>query len=173
MMRAVALSDKVVQEKVAKSFVPLKVVIPYGTKEFPLDWQAMNHWRVVHKLMGGEKATGLTGCAVVSSDGKTEYANTGSAFVWELFDSTAYDPQKFAAMLDRGAQRASREQAIQKDAKLSDPERAKQLASFHKEVRAAVAKEGQGFGRPKGFTDLHALELFSLSGDLFWTPAKK
>ena len=173
MMRAVALSDKTVQEKVAKSFVPLKVVIPYGAKEFPLDWEAMSHWRLAYKLMGGEKATGLTGCAVVSSDGKREYANTGSAFVWELFDSTAYDPRKFAAMLDRGAQRAGREQTILKDARLSDTDRERQLASFHKEVRGAVAEEGRGFGRPKGFTDLHALELFYLSGDLFWNPAKE
>jgi hypothetical protein len=172
-MRAVALSDKTVQEKVAKSFVPLKVVIPYGSKEFPLDWESMNQWRLVYKLMGGEKATGLTGCAVVSSDGKVEYANTGSAFVWELFDSTAYDAEKFAAMLDRGADRASRERTIRNDAKLSDVECDKQLASFHKEVRAALAKEGKAFGKPKGFTDLHALELFYLSGDLFWNPSKK
>ena len=166
-MRAVALTDQAVQEKVAKSFVPLKVHIPFGSKEFPLDWPAMSHWGLVHRLMGGEKCQGLTGCSVVSYDTKTEYVNTGSAFVWELFESTAYDPKKFAGMLDLGAKRAAREQAIRKDAKLSDEERASQLVSFHKEVRSAMAEEGRPRPRPKGFSDLNALELFALSGDLF------
>jgi hypothetical protein len=45
-MRAVALSDKTVQDTVAKSFIPLKVVIRPGAREFPLDWPAMEHWKV-------------------------------------------------------------------------------------------------------------------------------
>jgi hypothetical protein len=172
-MRAVALSDKSVQEQVAKSFIPLKVVIPYGTKEFPLDWEAMSHWRLVYKLMGGEKCTGLTGCAVVSPDLHTEYANTGSAFVWEMFESTAYDAKKFAAMLDLANQRAEQEIAIRENSQLSDKERKEQLASFRKNVRNTVAKEGAPRPKPKGFTEWHAIELFALSGDLFWNPSKK
>lgn len=172
-MRAVALSDEAVQEKIAKSFVPLTVVIPYGGKEFPLDWPAMASWRAVHTWMGGEKCAGLTGCAVVSSDTQTEYANTGSAFVWEMFESTAYDPKKFAAMLDRGLQRAGRENAIRADGELTDAERKSQLAKFHKEVRAAVLEEGRGRGKPRGFTDLHALEIFIRTGDVFAKPPPK
>ena len=171
-MRAVALSDKIVQEKVAKSFIPLKVHIPYGSKEFPLDWPAMSNWSIVHRLMGGEKCQGLTGCSVVSPDLKTEYVNTGSAFVWELFESTAYDAKKFAAMLDRGAERAAREQVIRNDTKLSEQERESQLVSFQKEVRSALAEEGRARTKPKGYSDLHSLELFSLSGDLFPKPPK-
>ncbi|MCS6863141.1 MAG: hypothetical protein NZT92_22775 [Abditibacteriales bacterium] len=172
-MRAVALADKTVQEKIAQSFIPLKVMIPYGTKEFPLDWPAMNHWRLAYKLMGGEKCTGLTGCTVVSPDLQTEYANTGSAFVWEMFTSTAYDATKFAAMLDRASQRARQEMAIRQDPKLSDQERESQLARFRREVRSAVVKEGATRPKPKGFTDWHAVELFALSGDLFWNPSKE
>ena len=172
-MRAVALSDKIVQEKVAKSFIPLKVKIPYGSKEFPLDWPGMKNWSFVHLLMGGEKCQGLTGCSVVSPDSKTEYANTGSAFVWELFESTAYDSKKFAAMLDRGVERAAREQVIRKDTELSEKERESRLVSFHREVRSALAEEGRARTKPKGFYDLHAIELFGLSGDLFPKPPKK
>ena len=172
-MRAVALSDKAVQDKVTKSFVPLKVMIPYGSKTFPLDWPAMGYWGAVHQLMGGEKCTGITGCAVVSADTKTEYANTGSAFVWEMFESTAYDSKKFAAMLDRGLDRATREQALRADPKLADTERKAQLVKFHKEVRAAVLDEGKGHGKPKGFTDLHAIELFLRTGDAFAKPPPK
>lgn len=171
-MRAVALSDKTVQEKVAKAFIPLKVHIPFGSKEFPLDWPAMKNWSLVYGLMGGEKCQGLTGCSVISPDLKTEYVNTGSAFVWELLEATAYDAKKFAAMLDKGAERAAREQAIRKDTKLGEKERESQLASFQKEVRSAIAEEGRARTKPKGYHDLHALELFSLSGDLFPKPPK-
>ena len=172
-MRAVSLSDQIVQDKIEKSFIPLKVTIPYGSKEVPIDWPAMANWRLVHLLMGGENCQGLTGCTVISTDLKREYANTGSAFVWEMFDSTAYDATKFAAMLDKGLERAAREQALLADPKLSEKERASQLGAFHKEVRDALAKEGQAFGRRKGFNDLHALQLFGLSGDLFAKPPAK
>ena len=172
-MRAVALADTKVQNKVEESFIPLKVVIPHGSKAFPLDWPAMSQWKLVYQLMGGENCGGLTGCAVVSADKQTQYANTGSAFVWEIFESTAYDSQKFAAMLERGLQRANREQAIRTNTELTNEQRAKQLAEFHKEVRDELAKEGRGFGKPKGFTDFNALEIFLRTGDAFAPPPKK
>ena len=89
-----------------------------------------------------------------------------------MFESTAYDAKKFAAMLDRGAERAAREQVIRNDTKLSEQERESQLVSFHKEVRSALAEEGHARTKPKGYSDLHSLELFSLSGDLFPKPPK-
>jgi hypothetical protein len=171
-MRAVALSDKTVQAKIEKGFVPLKVVIPHGAKEFDLDWPAMATWRVVYKLGGGEKNGGLTGCSVVSTDTQVELANTGSAFVWEMFDSTAYDPTKFAAMLDRGLERAEKEKAIRTDPKLTAAERAKRLTAFRKEVGRQVGEEGRMRGKPTGYSDLHSLELFGLTGDLFARPPK-
>ncbi|MCS7168383.1 MAG: hypothetical protein RMI91_13585 [Gemmatales bacterium] len=172
-MRAVALADAQVQKKIVDSFIPLKVVIPYGTKEFPLQWEAMKYWRLAHFLMGGEKCTGLTACSVVSPDLQIEYANTGSAFVWEMFESPAYDAKKFAAMLDRALERFRQEQAIRRDPNLSEQERIERLESFRRDVQAAVLKEGATRPRPKGFTDLHALELFAISGDLFWNPEKE
>jgi hypothetical protein len=165
-MRAVALSDKTVQEKVKQSFLPVKVAILPGTKEFPLDWPAMQGWKLGYRLMGGNKNEGFTGCAVVSPDLKMEYANTGSGFVWEMFESTAYDAKKFAAMLDRAAERFAREQQIRADSRLTEKQRERALAQFYTEVRNAVSQEGRLHLPPKGFTLKGAGELFQLSGDL-------
>ena len=116
--------------------------------------------------MGGKKVDGITACCVISPDLKVEYGNTGSAFVWEMFDSAAYDAGKFAAMLDRAADRFQREKAIRADKNLSDEERDAALAKFHTEVRKAVANEAQFRLPPRGFTIEGAVELFKLSGDL-------
>lgn len=163
MIRAVALSDKTVQAKIAESFVPLKRVIPYPKTSFPLDWPALAGWKASYAHMDG---TGFTGCSVVSPDLKAEYGNTGSAFVWEMFDSTAYDTHKFAAMLDRAAQRWAREQDIRTDKKLGVGERDRKLARHRDDVGRAVAEEGRFRLPPKGFTIEGAIELFQLSGDL-------
>ena len=165
-MRAVALSDKTVQEKVKQSFLPVKVTIVPGTKAFPLDWPAMQGWKLGYQLLGGNKNEGYTGCTVVSPDLKVEYANTGSGFVWEMFKSTAYDARKFAAMLDRAAERFARDQQIRADSRLTEGARQRALAQFHTEVRNAIAKEGPFHLPPKGFTLQNAAELFQLSGDV-------
>ncbi len=165
-MRAVSLSDKIVQAKIAKSFIPLKVVIPYRTKEFPLDWPAMKMWRDVHKRMGGDKCEGLTGCTAISPDLKVEYGNTGSAFVWEMFDSIAYDAEKFAAMLDRSLKRFESEQKILSDKTLTEKARARRLAQFYAQMRWEISREGRFHWFPPGFTIEGAKELFRLSGDL-------
>ena len=165
-MRAVALGNKQVQDKIAKSFVPLKIVIPYRSKVLPLDWPAMKQWRDIHKKMGGEKCEGLTGCSVIEPDLQYQLGNTGSAFVWELFDSIAYDPVKFSAMLDRSLKRFERHQAIVNDKSLSATERKKKLIGHRIDVKKAIAKEGRFRLPPKGFTIDGAKQLFRLSGDL-------
>ena len=165
-MRAVALSDSTVQDKVAKSFIPLKVTIPYGTEKFPLDWPGMKPWSDTYQRMGGKKVDGITACSVISPDLKVEYGNTGSAFVWEMFDSIAYDETKFAAMLDRSLERFGREEKIRADKSSSEKVRERELATFHAEVRKAIGDEGRFHFPPKGFTIEGAKELFRLSGDL-------
>jgi len=165
-MRAVSLSDKVVQEKVEKSFIPLKVKIDFGTEKFPLDWPALKVWQDTYRNMGGPKTAGITACSVVSPDLKIELGSTGSAFVWEMFDSIAYDATKFAAMLDRAADRAKQEKAIRTDKSLSEKERDAKLAGFHADVRKAVGQEGRFRLPPRGFSIQGAVELFELSGDL-------
>ena len=165
-MRAVALSDSNVQDKVAKSFIPLKIKISYGAEKFPVDWPGLKAWQDTYQLMGGKKVDGITACSVISPDLKVELGNTGSAFVWEMFDSIAYDAKKFAAMLDRSVERFHREKEIRADTSLSDKERVAKLASFHAEVRKAIASEAQFRFPPTGFTIEGAKELFRLSGDL-------
>lgn len=165
-MRAVALSDKNVQKKIAKSFVPLKVTIPYGSKKFPLDWPGLKVWQDTHRRMGSEKCEGLTACSVINLDLNLEMGSTGSAFVWELFDSIAYDANKFAKMLDNALERFEQEQKIRADKSLSDSERKEKIAKHHRNVRRQVAAEGSFHFPPKGFTIEGAKELFRLSGDL-------
>ena len=165
-MRAVALSDATVQAKLTASFVPLKVTIPYGTEKFPLDWPAMKQWTDTYQRMGGKKVEGITGCVVVGPDLKAEYGNTGSAFVWELFDSIAYDEKKFAAMLDRSLERFGREQMVRQDKDLSVKERDRKLTALRTEFQRAIGNESRFRLPPKGFTIEGAKELFRISGDL-------
>ena len=165
-MRAVALSDSAVQDKVAKSFIPLKIKIPHGTEKFPVDWPALKTWQDTYLRMGGKKVDGITACSVISPDLKFEYGSTGSAFVWEMFDSIAYDAKKFAAMLDRAAERCARANEIRADKNLSEKERETKLATFHADVRKAVGNEGRFLFPPTGFSIQGAVELFELSGDL-------
>ena len=165
-MRAVALSDETVQDKIMASFIPLKLAIAPGTKEFPLDWPALRSWKTGYRLMGGEKNDGFTGCSVVGPALDVEYGNTGSAFVWEMFDSAAYDAAKFAAMLERARGRWAREQAIRSGPEARAEGRERRLADFRDEVRRAVADEGRFRLPPKGFSVAGAVELFRLSGDL-------
>jgi len=165
-MRAVSLSNERVREQVTQSFVPLKVRIDHGTEEFPLDWPALKSWSTTYRRMGGKKCEGITACCVISPDLKIEYANTGSAFVWEMFESTAYDPVKFAAMLERGKERFKRDRQILEDGSLSERERLQKRVAFQNEVRKALEKEGPFRLPPTGFTIQHALELFRLSGDV-------
>ena len=165
-MRAVALSDSTVQTKVAKSFIPLKFMIPYGTEKFPVDWPGLKMWQDTYQRMGGKKVDGITACSVISPDLKVEYGNTGSAFVWEMFDSIAYDATKFAGMLDRSVERFGRVNEIRADRSLSDKERGTKLASFQAEVRKAISNEGRFQFPPSGFTIWGAMELFELTGDL-------
>jgi hypothetical protein len=172
-MRAVALSDGTVQAKVAKSFIPLKVVIPQGTKDFPSvgNWPALRYWDLTYRLLGGEKCAGWYGIAVVSPDLQTEYGQPGSGLIWQLFDSAAYDAKKFAAMLDRAAARAAQERAIRADKVLSPQERDRKLAQFREEVRNAVAKEGAvPLLPPNGFTLERAQELYQLAGEDLFVP---
>ena len=165
-MRAVALADSAVQDKVAKSFIPLKIKIAHGTDKFPVDWPALKTWQDTYQRMGGKKVEGITACSVISPDLKVEYGSTGSAFVWEMFDSIAYDAKKFGAMLDRAEERCARAKEIRGDKNLSEKERETKLATFHTEVRRAMADEGRFRFPPTGFTIEGAKELFRLSGDL-------
>jgi len=165
-MRAVALSDKAVQKKIADSFIPLKIEIPIGTEAFPLDWAGLEMWRKTYKRMGGPKVDGITACSVISPDLQTELGSTGSALVWELFDSIAYDAEKFAAMLDRAAERAERLEKITNNKALEEKHRERQLAVFRRQTRRDVGKEGRFRLPPKGFSVEGAKELFRMTGDL-------
>jgi hypothetical protein len=167
-MRAVALADGIVQEKLAKSFVCLKVVIPQGTKEFPSvgTWPPLGYWRATYRLLGSEKCAGWYGISVVSPDLQTEYAQPGAGLPWQLFESISYDAKKFAAMLDRAVDRATRERAIRADRALNAQQRDRKLAAFRAEVRSAIARETSApLLPPTGFSFEKAQELYRLAGE--------
>jgi hypothetical protein len=165
-MRAVALSDARVQAAVDKDFVPLKVPIPPGTAEFPLTWPAMTGWRIAYALLGGKHNEGFTGCSVVSPDLSAEFGNTGSALIWEMFDSPAYDPDKFLAMLSRAKRRAEEDRRIASDPLRPAAERRRLQQRHRDNVARLVREEGEFRLPPRGFTREYAEELFRLSGDL-------
>ena len=164
--RAVVLSDPRVRAAVEKDFVPFKLEIREGTDVFPSDWPAIRHWNWGYQLTGGEECRGITGCAAVSPDLEFEYADTGSCLVWELFDTAAYDAEKFLQMLADATRRFEQEQAIRAHATLADAERAAAVKAHRRAVRREVKKEGRFHLPPAGFTIEGAKELFRLSGDL-------
>ncbi|MEM7519114.1 MAG: hypothetical protein AAF368_19585, partial [Planctomycetota bacterium] len=101
---------------------------------------------------------------VVSPDLQVELGNTGSAFVWEMFESTAYDAEKFSAMLDRALARFEKRAAIR--AGKSGEEQTNALATFDRGLKRAVTGEGRFRLPPRGFSVEGAKELFRLTGDL-------
>ena len=165
-MRSVSLSNPVVRNKINDSFVPLKVKIDHGAKKFPLDWPAMRKWQVAYFLMGGKNVKGITACCVVSPDLKLELGTTGSAFVWELFDSVAYDATKFATMLDDSLLYFNRYREILKDRSLGKFKRRRMLANLNREIKKGKNNVSGFRLPPKGFKKDDAIELFRLSGDL-------
>ncbi|MEM7698683.1 MAG: hypothetical protein AAF236_09800 [Verrucomicrobiota bacterium] len=161
-MRAVALGDETVQHKIAENFIPLKISMEPGAADFPLDWPAMEAWRVAYQRLGGEESEGFTCCSVVSPDLEVEYGNTGSAMVWELFDSIAYDPAKFAAMLDRAVERAEVERSLKASPGKGSPRWRIARARLVREVK----REGRFRLPPPGFSVDNAKEIFEMTGDL-------
>ena len=154
------------QKRVAESFIPLKVEIPIGTEKFPIDWPGLKGWSKAYDRMGGPDTEGITACSVISSDLQTEFGNTGSAFVWEMFDSIAYDAEKFAAMLDRAKERAEKARAIANDKDLTERQRERRLAAYLRKVKWDIGREGRFRLPPKGFSVEGAKELFRMTGDL-------
>jgi hypothetical protein len=164
-----------VQEKVAQRFIPLKVEIPHGTQDFPVvgDWPALRYWKETYRFLGGEKCAGWYGISVVSTDLQMEYAQPGSGLPWQLFESIAYDAEKFAAMLDRAAERAARERTIRADKTLSPQECDQRLARFRSEVREAISREvALPLLPPEGFTFDGAQQLYKLAGEDMLVPGE-
>ena len=160
LIRAIALSDGKVQGLVTRNFVPLKV--GFGEDEgFPLDWPALEDWKTVCKFSNGK---GFAGCSVVSPDLEVEYGNTGSAMIWEMFDSTAFDAGKFAAMLERAVSRFGEERALRAQRGISASEMRSTVSRFREGIRTAVKSEGVLRLPPEGFTLEQAVELLRLAG---------
>ena len=104
-------------------------------------------------------------CSVVSPDLKMEYGNTGSAMVWEMFDSIAYDANKFNAMLNRATTRFETEKKIIENKNLSFQAKVDTIDIYRKKVKKQVGEEGKFNLPPKGFSLQKALDLFEKTGD--------
>lgn len=129
---------------------------------FPLDWPALEHWANVRKYVAKE---GFTMCSVVSPDLKAEYGNTGSAMVWEMFDSIAYDADKFSAMMDRSLERFAKERKVILNSKLKISEKVKAISELRETAKKEIGEEGKFRLPPKGFSIKNALMLFEMTGD--------
>jgi hypothetical protein len=162
-MRAVALGDKGVQAELMKRFVPLKVNIQPGTQEFPVKWPAFIGWSIAYGIGGGKDNNGFTGCSIVTPDQSLELANTGSAFVWEIFESPAYDPAKFITMMSRAQSRFEALQQIEQS-NLGGWAKWERTSNLRREISDAVRREGATRQWPKGLTAENLKELFELAG---------
>lgn len=166
-MRAVALADLEIQKVINYNFVPLKVEMKKGAAEYPLDWKALSRWRATYKFnLFGEEKQGFTMCTVVTPDLEMELGNTGSAFVWEMFDSIAYDRDRFLKMVNdanrHGQERGTHLSAISNGTRGARVNYIKWKRNLEKEIRA----HGRFGLPPKGFSAENAKELFKMTGDL-------
>lgn len=86
--------------------------------------------------------------------------------VWELFDSTAYDADKFTAMLDEAVRHADAEQQLRRMYEDRPALLGWKLAMQRHSLRMARLRNLVIRLPPEGFTVENAKELFRLSGDL-------
>lgn len=165
-MRAVALSDVEIQNQIREHLIPLQIEMEPGATELPLEWPGLERWAKSYQRLGGEESKGFTCCVVISPDLAIEYGGTGSAMVWELFDSIAYDPEKFLAMLEESLVRAEREEELISDPSLSAVQKKRRLRMLRRQTKREVSAEGRFNLPPRGFTVEKAKELFQMTGDL-------
>ena len=164
-MRAVALADPEIQSYIQKHFVPLKLEVLPGAKELPVNWSSLLGWRLAYKYAGGPTSKGFTGCMVVSADLKTLYGGTGSASIAELFDSVAYDREKFLAMLKLTQKRRLEEESIRSDSSLGSRERSRKMRQFRRKIHSENWAARSKKSKRRGFRYKHAMELLRMSGD--------
>ena len=168
LIRALSLSNSTVLSAIKRNFIPVKLALEDG-QPFPLNWPALQKTATAFAFSNNR---GFAGCSVISTDLEVEYGNTGSTRIWELFDSTGYDPKKFASMLERAASRNLEERALKAQRGISTLERRGEIFRFRQGVTRAVRTEGRLRLPPRGFSLEQALELFELAGAVKGTPAE-
>jgi len=160
LLRTHVLSNSTVLSLIKANYIPVKVKLQRG-KNFPLTWPALKRWATAFKFVDG---SGFAGCSVVSADLQIEYCNSGSARLWELFDSRAYDAKKFAGQLERAASRVTEERSLRVQRGISDFERQRELQSFRRGVVKAVRSENNSRLPPRGYSLEQAVELLQMAG---------
>lgn len=166
-MRAVALADKDIQTVINESFIPLKIEMKKGEREFPLDWKALGRWRTNYAInLTGDEKQGFTMCAVVSPDLEMELGSTGSAFVWEMFTSIAYDKDKFLKMVKNAASLNRKRDQLLADIIAGTRGSRLNYTRWKMETNREIRAAGRISKPPEGFSKENALELFKMSGDL-------
>lgn len=162
LVRTHALSNSTVQSVIKSNYIPLKLKLQRG-KDFPVDWPALEKTATAFKF---SNSRGFAGCAVVSHDLEVEYARTGTAQLWELSESPAYDPKKLAEMLERAASRVTEERSLRAQRGISDVERKAEIQRLRRGIGHAARSESPSHLPPRGYSLELALELYRMAGTL-------
>jgi len=160
LLRTHALSDPKIIEMVKARCVPMKIRLKKG-EDYPVDWPALKHWATAFKF---SNQRGFAGCSVVSSDLTIEFGNSGSARIFELLSSPAFDPEEVLGMLKRAMERVNEERSILVQRGISNEEREAEILRFRKGVTRAVRSEGRRRLPPGGYSLEQALELYRMAG---------
>ena len=160
LLRAHSLADSTVLSLIKSKCIPVKLKLD-KKKPFPVDWPALGKWAAAFKFSNGR---GFAGCSVVSFDLQIEYGNSGSARLFEVLDSSAFDPKRFAAMMERSASRLTEERSLRVQRGVTEYERKVELYRFRKGVTRAVQSESRSQLPPKGYSLEQALELYQIAG---------
>jgi hypothetical protein len=169
LIRTLVLSDPNVSALIKENFIPVKLKLEKG-KDFPVEWPALKAAATGFEFSNGK---GFAGCSVVSFDLAVEYGNGGSAKIWEVFSSTAYDPKKFAEMLERAVSRLTEERSLRVQRGISEAERKQEVYRFRLGISHAVRAEGRAELPPKGYSLERALELYRMAGAVEISPEKE
>ena len=160
LLRTHVLSEPKIIEMVKARCIPMKIRLEKG-EDYPVDWPALKHWATAFKF---SNERGFAGCSVISSDLAIEFGNSGSARIYELLSSPAFDSEAILGMLKRAMERVNEERSILVQRGISNEERRAEILRFRKGVTRAVRSEGRRNLPPAGYSLEQALELYRVAG---------
>jgi len=160
LLRTHVLSDPRIIEMVKAQYIPMKIRLEVG-EDYPVDWPALKHWATAFKF---SNERGFAGCSVISPDLAIEFGNSGSARIYELLTSSAFDSEAILRMLKRAMERINEERSILVQRGISTEERKAEILRFRKGVTRAVRSEGRRNLPPAGYSLEQALELYRVAG---------
>lgn len=144
MARGSSLSDDNVISLLNKAYIPVDDNITLvGWPDMPA-LRPWKRWFENHSDPDGVHRDGFTTSVVVTPDGQMALGTSGSGYIAEAQTSVCYRPDKYYAFLNQCLDRYRRLKAIERNANLSDQEKAYAISQIKLEVMADMHDRNRG-----------------------------